>query len=70
MNKIDTIVVNTKAEKAIIGEIKNQIKTLDRIKEIQRRLNATTEGKWIAREIPYDEGNDPYIETENGTYIA
>lgn len=70
MNEIDTIVANTKAEKGIIEEIKSQINIVDRIKDIQRRLNATTKGKWIVRNVPYDECNDPYIETEDGTYIA
>lgn len=43
---------------------------LKRIKEIEDRLNKTTSGKWIAKDIPYDGHEDPCIVTEKGTYIA
>lgn len=46
---------------------------LDKIKEIRTRLDSITEGEWIAHNIPYDAENsddDPYIETEEGIYIA
>lgn len=41
-----------------------------RIEEIKERLEKTTPGKWIARRIPYEGQEDPWIVTEDGTYIC
>lgn len=43
---------------------------MSKIEEIKQRLNATTKGKWLTENIPYDGIEDPVIITEDGEYIA
>ncbi len=43
---------------------------LNRLKEIEARVNNTTQGKWLALNIPFNRTDDPEIVTEDGTYIA
>ncbi len=40
------------------------------VKDIEERLNATTIGKWVAGGLPYNDCDDPWIETEYGDYVA
>lgn len=44
--------------------------TKERLQEIEDMLNATTEGEWVAEDIPFDNSYDPCISTKDGTYIA
>lgn len=41
-----------------------------KIEEIKERLARTTPGKWTARRIPYEGQEDPWVGTEDGTYIC
>ena len=43
---------------------------LNRLLEIEERLNNTTSGKWKALNIPYNNIDDPEIISEDGTYIC